>query len=107
MAWNPRNPDPSNPWARPTTTERTAEIQASLRAADEQADTFRPGPGMGEDGRCMTCDGRYCGSECHGRPGYVWLVGYGWASPQVAKTMEARGRTVYWDQPFTPERYGL
>jgi hypothetical protein len=71
------------------------------------ADTFRPGPGMGEDGRCMTCDGRYCGASCAGRPGYLYVVGRGWVSPEVAESLDAQGLCVYWGEPFTPERFGL
>lgn len=56
-----------------------------------------PGPGMGYEGRCMTCDGRYCGQDCDGRPGYVWVVGIGWRSEVAATTWEVQGRTVYWD----------
>lgn len=67
---------------------------------------YQPGPGMGADGRCMTCDGRYCGTSCEGRPGYVWVVGLGWKSPEAAKALEALGREVYWQDAYTSERYG-
>jgi hypothetical protein len=62
-----------------------------------------PGPGMGEDGRCMTCDGRYCGQECEARPGRVWVVGRGWKDLDEAEIMAAEGRTVYWDD--TSDRF--
>lgn len=89
----------TNPWNRPSMTERTDEILAGLRAADERAANK---PGMDPStGRCLTCDGRYCGTTCHAREGYVWVVGYGWGSLQVAETMAARGRAVQWDQQWT------
>lgn len=68
-----------------------------MNAQTETTTNPSPGPGMGYDGRCMTCDGRYCGTDCDGRPGYVWVVGSGWRSPEHAASLEAQGASVYWD----------
>lgn len=73
---------------------RRATAEAKMAA---EAVATSPGPGMGYDNRCMTCDGRYCGQDCDGRPGYVWVVGIGWRSPEAATTWQMQGATVYWD----------
>lgn len=62
---------------------------------------------MEERQECPICDGPYCGSGCQGRPGYVWVNGRGWRDPEVARQLEAQGRTIQWDDVFTWERYGI
>lgn len=52
-----------------------------------------------ETGRCLNCDSRYCYTECHaGQPGYAYVVYHGWATFDVADSMERLGTTpeVYW-----------
>lgn len=74
------------------TTTTTQEDTMS----DTQTTTRLPGM-YDATGRCLTCDGRYCGTDCDARPGYVWVVGIGWRSEVAATTWEMQGRTVYWD----------
>lgn len=52
---------------------------------------------MEDDYRCWTCDSRWCHGECE-NPGWVYVVGYGWASPEAASVLEQNGRTVHWDE---------
>lgn len=55
-------------------------------------------PGMdGSTGRCATCDGRRCGTECSAREGYVWADATGWVSPRRAVMLEHGGDTIRWD----------
>src|SRR5690348_10725413 len=86
-AWPSR---PSNPPSPPTRRITTMNAQTETAAPVRQ-------PGMGGDGRCMTCDSRQCGVDCGAQPGYVYAPGMGWVSPETATNLEALGRTVYWD----------
>lgn len=73
-------------------------IGAGFKAATRPQETAATRqPGMGGDGRCMTCDSRQCGVDCGAQPGYVYAPGMGWVSPETATALEAVGRTVYWD----------
>lgn len=108
---NTHQPD-ANPWARPSMTERTEELMGHLREADatqalrnrikaNRAAASKPGMDPAT-GRCLTCDGRYCGTTCDAREGYVWVVGHGWESPSFAATMaSASGRVVQWGEQWT------
>ena len=64
------------------------------------ASTYRPGMDQ-TTGRCGTCDGRYCGTECAARDGYRWVAGRGWMSREEALAMEAEhGLRVDWHQQW-------
>jgi hypothetical protein len=58
--------------------------------------------GLWSDGdeapRCQTCDSRYCGTRCHSTKGTVYVVLFGYRTPEHAKRMEALGAEVRWDQ---------
>lgn len=60
-------------------------------------------PGMDQmTGRCGTCDGRYCGTECSAREGYVYVAGRGWMDREAALVMEAEhGMRVDWHQRWS------
>ena len=64
--------------------------------------TYADKPGMDPStGRCLTCDGRYCGTTCDAREGHVWVVGKGWRSPDAADAIAAAGYQVHWGEVWT------